>query len=58
MSGIPGSALILINNRLENRSTFYEWDGQMLGSAKDDTGFEQGGINSGDFYNNEQLKSV
>ena len=61
MSGMSGSALTLINNRLENRSTVYEWDGQMLGPAKDDTGFEQGGINSGDFYklyNNEQLKSV
>ena len=31
----------------------------MLGPAKDTTGFEQGGINSGDFYkmyNNTQLK--
>ena len=33
----------------------------MLGPAEDITGFEQGGINSGDFYklyNNEQLKSA
>ena len=32
----------------------------MLGPARDDTGFEQGGINSGDFYklyNIEQLKN-
>ena len=58
-SGMTGSALLLINNRLENRSTVYQWDGEMLGPARDKTGFEQGGINSGDFYklyNNSQLK--
>ena len=61
MTGVTGSALLLLNSRLENRSTVYQWDGQMLGPARDDTGFEQGGINSGDFYklyNNEQLKSA
>ena len=61
MSGLTGSALLLINNRLENRSTVYQWDGHMLGPARDSTGFEQGGINSGDFYklyNNEQLKNA
>ena len=61
MSGVKDKALLLINNRLENRSTVYQWDGQMLGPAVDGTGFEQGGINSGDFYklyNNEQLKSA
>ena len=49
---------LLVNNRLESRSTVYQWDGEMLGPAKDVTGFEQGGINSGDFYklyNNSQL---
>ena len=57
-SGVSGSALLLINNRLENRSTVYQWDGDMLGPAQDITGFEQGGINSGDYYklyNNTQL---
>ena len=57
-SGVTGSALLLINNRLENRSTVYKWDGEMLGPAQDITGFEQGGINSGDYYklyNNTQL---
>ena len=61
MAGMTGSALLLINNRLENRSTVYQWGNEMLGPAKDSTGFEQGGINSGDFYklyNNEQLKSA
>ena len=36
----------------------YEWDGKMMGPAVDITGFEQGGVNSSDFYklyNNEQL---
>ena len=49
-AGVTGSALLLLNNRLENRSTVYQWDGEMLGPARDTTGFEQGGINSGDFY--------
>ena len=61
MSGMSGSALMLVNNRLEKRSTVYQWDGEMLGPAQDLTGFEQGGINSGEFYkmyNNSQLKSA
>ena len=60
-SGMSGSALMLVNNRLENRSTVYQWDSEMLGPSKDLTGFEQGGINSGEFYklyNNSQLKSA
>ena len=47
-----------MDSRLESRLTVYEWDGQKMGPAKDDAGFEQGGINSSDFYkmyNNEQL---
>ena len=60
-TGVTGDALLLINNRLSNRSTVYHWDGELLGPAADDTGFEQGGINSGDYYklyNNEQLKAA
>ena len=58
VTGTDGSALLLINNRLKNRKTVYQWNGEMIGPAHDVTGFEQGGINSGDFYklyNNEQL---
>ena len=58
MTGIDHAALKLVNNRLKSRHTVYQWDNQMIGPAKDITGFEQGGINSGDFYklyNNEQL---
>ena len=57
-SGVAGSAILFMDNRLESRLTVYEWDGQKMGPAKDDTGFEQGGINSSDYYktyNNEQL---
>ena len=60
-TGMTGSALLLVNTRLENRSTVYQWDGEMLGPARDLTGFEQGGLNSGDFYklyNNSQLKNA
>ena len=59
-AGINGTALHFINNRLTNRSTVYQWEGTMMGPAHDDTGFEQGGINSSEFYklyNNEQLVS-
>ena len=51
----------LINNRLGNRSTIYQWDGITMGPSSDQTGLEQGGINSGDYfklYNNEQLQLV
>ena len=60
-SGVPGNAILFMDSRLESRLTVYEWDGQMMGPAKDDTGFEQGGINSSDYYkmyNNEQLESA
>ena len=59
--GTQGSALLLINNRLRNRTTVYNWDNQMLGPSQDMTGFEQGGLSSADFYklyNNIQLKGA
>ena len=58
-TGMQDKALNLIDNRLANRSTIYEWDGTTVGPSEDQTGFEQGGINSGDYYklyNNEQLQ--
>ena len=61
MTGMNGTALLLLDNRLKSRATVYQWEEQMLGPATDVTGFEQGGVNSGDFYklyNNEQLKSA
>ena len=58
---VPPSAIMFIDNRLKSRTTVYEWDGQQMGPAKDVTGFEQGGINSSDYYklyNNNQLKTA
>ena len=60
-ASIPPSAIYLIDKRLSSRHTVYEWEGESMGPAKDITGFEQGGVNSSDYYkmyNNEQLKSA
>ena len=57
-AGMPAAAILLIDRRLASRKTVYEWEGSMMGPAMDVTGFEQGGVNSSDFYklyNNEQL---
>lgn len=59
-ASLPGAAICYIDKRLASRKTIYEWDGSLMGPAKDDTGFEQGGINSSDFYklyNNTQLRT-
>ena len=55
------AAIALIDRRLASRLTVYEWEGTTMGPVKDTTGFEQGGINSSDYYklyNNEQLKAA
>ena len=60
-AGMCGEAVEIVNNRLSSRKTVYEWDQELLGPAADTTGFEQGGINSSDFYklyNNEQLDTA
>ena len=60
-AGMPAAAILLIDRRLASRRTVYEWEGAMMGPAIDVTGFEQGGVNSSDFYklyNNEQLKTA
>ena len=43
-SKVEGDALLLINNRLSNRKTVYEWDRKLMGPAVDETGTEQGAI--------------
>ena len=61
VSGMKDTTLLLIDNRLKSRSTVYQWCDEVLGPSRDITGFEQGGINSGDYYklyNNEQLKQA
>ena len=60
-AGVRDDSLAVIDNRLSSRSTVYEWNRQLLGPAPDETGFEQGGINSSDYYklyNNEQLETA
>ena len=58
---MSGSALTFVDSRVTNRATVYDWDGVTMGPYHDDTGFEQGGINSSDYYklcNNEQVKTA
>ena len=60
-SGTNGHSLLYINSRLENRTTYVEWDKQLMGPIKDELGVEQGGANSGDFYKifgKEQLSTA
>ena len=58
-AGVGHSAIMYMDSRLANRRTVYEWDGTKMGPSMDVTGFEQGGVNSSDYYklyNNEQLQ--
>ena len=60
-TGMNNDALKLIDNRLKSRCTVYQWDKELMGPAPDMTGFEQGGINSSEYYklyNNEQLDTA
>ena len=45
-----GHTLHYINNRLENRRTLIEWEENMMGPIIDESGLEQGGVPSSDFY--------
>ena len=57
-AGVSASAILFMDTRLRSRRTVYEWDGVKMGPSEDITGFEQGGVNSSDYYklyNNEQL---
>ena len=60
-AGVDRSAISFLDNRLAAKKTVYEWDGVMMGPAGDTAGFDQGGINSSDYYklyNNEQLSTA
>ena len=48
--GTDLQSLLIINNRLSNRSTCLEWDKQLVGPIMDECGVEQGGVNSSEFY--------
>ena len=59
--GTEGHSLLYINNRLETRTTYLDWDNQLMGPIKDELGVEQGGANSGDYYKifgKEQLSTA
>ena len=43
-------SVLYLNNRLENRKTFLDWNGQLMGPIDDEQGLEQGGVNSSDLY--------
>ena len=60
-SGTSGEMLLYLNNRLENRRTFLDWNGQLMGPIYDEQGLEQGGVSSSDLYkifNQDQLKTA
>ena len=50
LAGTSGDTLLYLNNRLENRLTFLDWNGQMMGPIHDQQGLEQGGVSSSRFY--------
>ena len=59
--GTDGHDLLLINNRLESRRTYLEWDQQLMGPIDDELGVEQGGASSGEYYKifgKEQLSTA
>ena len=45
-----GHSLLYLNNRLGNRQTIIDWDGQLMGPVIDERGTEQGGVSSSEFY--------
>ena len=60
-AGLSGDSLLYIDNRLNSRLTYCNWDEELMGPIKDEHGLEQGGCNSSDnykSYNNDLLKWV
>ena len=43
-------SLIYLNNRLQNRTTFVDYNGCLMGPLHDDQGLEQGGVSSSELY--------
>ena len=60
-SGTNGHSLMYLNNRLGNRPTIIDWEGNLMGPIMDECGLEQGGVSSSDFYKiyvREQLSTA
>ena len=45
-----GHSLLYLNNRLQNRQTYIDWDGQLMGPVLDEQGLEQGGVSASELY--------
>ena len=45
-----GHSLLYLNQRLGNRRTIIDWEGQLMGPLLDERGLEQGGVSSSEFY--------
>ena len=61
MSGMEGNTLLYMENRLDSRVTYCQFDGNLVGPIHDQQGLEQGGVSSSDcykIYNNELLNQA
>ena len=57
--GMNDKSLIYMNNRLNSRITYLEWNKELMGPIYDELGLEQGGCTSSEgykVYNNDLLK--
>ena len=50
LAGCSYQSILFLNNRLANRKTFLDWNGELMGPIDDEQGLEQGGVNSSDLY--------
>ena len=48
--GTCGHSLLYLDTRLEQRQTYIDWEGKLMGPINDEQGLEQGGVSSSDFY--------
>ena len=61
IAGTNDQRLLYLDQRLDNRQTFCDFDQQLMGPIFDERGLEQGGVASSDeykLYNNEQAKAA
>ena len=61
IAGMDGNSTVFVNERLTNRSTYLDWDRNLMGPIRDEVGLEQGGSNSSEYYkiySNENLTSA
>lgn len=45
-----GHCLLYLNNRLMNRHTYIDWEGNLMGPICDEQGLEQGGVSASELY--------